>query len=65
MNTRKIILLLALAVFSTNSFAQDDSDTKSNIQTYTPSKLLNKGDWDFKVFNNLYTQTKRDENGKR
>lgn len=64
MNTRKIILLLALAVFSTNGFAQDDSDTKSNIQTYTPSKLLNKGDWDFKVFNNLYTQTKRDENGK-
>ncbi|WP_196890760.1 DUF547 domain-containing protein [Aureivirga marina] len=30
----------------------------SNIQVFTPSKLLKKGQWDFKIFNNLYTQTK-------
>jgi len=30
---------------------------KSVIQEYTPSKLLNKGQWDIKWFNNLYTQT--------
>ncbi len=36
----------------------------SNIQAYTPSKLLKKGQWDFKIFNNLYTQTKgANENG--
>lgn len=36
----------------------------SNILAYTPSKLLKKGQWDFKIFNNLYTQTKgANENG--
>ncbi|WGH74851.1 hypothetical protein P8625_12305 [Tenacibaculum tangerinum] len=38
--------------------AQDDTVEKSNIQTYTPSKLLNNGQWDIKWFNNLYTETK-------
>ncbi|CAM1359328.1 conserved exported hypothetical protein [Tenacibaculum sediminilitoris] len=40
------------------SNAQDDKVEKSNIQTYTPSKLLNNGQWDIKWFNNLYTETK-------
>ena len=31
---------------------------QSNIQTYTPSKLLSKGQWDIKWFNNLYTEVK-------
>ncbi|PCJ98833.1 MAG: hypothetical protein COA50_00930 [Flavobacteriaceae bacterium] len=31
--------------------------TQSNIQQYTPSKLMGKGQWDVKWFNNLYTQT--------
>ena len=58
------ILFTAVLLFGLQLFAQDDSDSeKSNIQTYTPSKLLNKGDWDFKIFNNLYTQTKFDERG--
>jgi len=30
----------------------------TNIQTYTPSKLLSNGQWDVKWFNNLYTETK-------
>jgi hypothetical protein len=64
MKTRKMALLIVLAIFSANSYAQDNVDTKSNIQSYTPSKLLKKGDWDVKWFNNLYTETKfADANG--
>ncbi|MEO9805824.1 MAG: hypothetical protein ABJF04_21380 [Reichenbachiella sp.] len=37
---------------------------QSSLQQYTPSVLLSKGQMEFKLFNNLYTQTKvRDENG--
>ncbi|MEX0289277.1 MAG: hypothetical protein AB3N14_09190 [Flavobacteriaceae bacterium] len=36
---------------------QDDPPQQSNIQQYTPSKLIGKGQWDLKWFNNLYTQT--------
>tara|TARA_R110002167_G_scaffold66676_1_gene188719 strand:- start:4770 stop:5594 length:825 start_codon:yes stop_codon:yes gene_type:complete len=48
---------------SFSAFSQEEVDTKSNIQTYTPSKLLNKGQWDVKFFNNLYTETKGNYNG--
>ncbi|TXD65220.1 hypothetical protein ESX12_11340 [Polaribacter glomeratus] len=48
---------------SFNAVAQQDDSVKSNIQTYTPSKLLNKGQWDIKFFNNLYTETKGNYNG--
>lgn len=44
------------------SFAQTN-DTDVNLQTYTPSKLLEKGKWDVKWFNNLYTQTQKEEKG--
>lgn len=37
---------------------EETQPTQSNIQTYTPSKLLSKGQWDIKWFNNLYTETK-------
>ena len=54
----KRLLLIAILIISYQGFSQeDDSTSKSNIQTYTPSKLLNKGQWDIKWFNNLYTQT--------
>jgi len=33
--------------------------TISNIRAFTPSSLLKKGQWDFKLFNNLYTQTRQ------
>ncbi|REH56503.1 hypothetical protein C7448_101543 [Tenacibaculum gallaicum] len=49
------ILLFFVAQISN---AQDDKVEKANIQTYTPSKLLNNGQWDVKWFNNLYTETK-------
>ena len=42
---------------------ENDAPAKSNVQTYTPSKLLNKGQWDIKFFNNLYTETKGKFNG--
>lgn len=42
-----------------SGFSQEDTEKqKSNILEYTPSKLLSKGQWDIKWFNNLYTQTK-------
>lgn len=54
---KKVITALALTAITFSGFAQqDDSSSKSNIQTYTPSKLLKKGQWDIKWFNNLYTQ---------
>lgn len=59
MKNRISTILIVMAIsFSTTIFSQeDDSDSKSNLQTYTPSKLLNKGQWDIKWFNNLYTET--------
>ena len=36
--------------------------TKSNILEFTPSKLMGKGQWDVKLFNNLYSQTKSANN---
>ncbi|MGB5821396.1 MAG: transporter [Saonia sp.] len=61
---RNYAMLIALLFMATLSFAQEDTDTddeaqqqKSNIQQYTPSKLIGKGQWDLKWFNNLYTQT--------
>lgn len=61
----KIIAIVFLFVFSiVKTYSQNDIDTsKSNIQTYTPSKLLNKGQWDIKFFNNLYTETEAKFNG--
>ncbi|WP_300024817.1 hypothetical protein [uncultured Maribacter sp.] len=41
-----------------SGFAQDSLQQKSNIQQYTPSKLVGKGQYDVKWFKNLYTQTK-------
>lgn len=36
---------------------EEVQEEKSNIQQYTPSKLIGKGQIDLKWFNNLYTQT--------
>ena len=58
----KIIALIVIVAVSFSGFSQevdqDDNQQKSNIQTYTPSKLLKKGQWDIKFFNSLYTQTR-------
>ena len=56
---KKNLTVLALVLFVFIGFSQDEQEPQksSNIQTYTPSKLLNKGQWDIKWFNNLYTET--------
>ncbi len=38
---------------------ESEEKIKSNVQTFTPSKLLAKGQWDIKFFNSGYTQNKR------
>ena len=63
---KKIIAILVFAAITFNGFSQEDEQTsKSNIQTYTPSKLLKKGQWDIKWFNNLYTETDGKFNGEK
>ena len=58
---KKLFLFLILAISSV-AFAQDDSE--SNLQNYTPSKLLEKGKIDLKWFNNLYKETRKEDQGK-
>lgn len=48
-----ILLLCSVLGFSQD----DDAPQGSNIQNLTPSKLIGKGQWDIKWFNNLYTET--------
>ena len=49
---------------TSTTVVQQDNQDQSNIQKYTPSKLIGKGEYDIKLFNNLYTQTRSaDENG--
>jgi len=54
---KKYIFLCAAFAVGSTTFAQDDPPQRSNIQQYTPSKLVGKGQWDLKWFNNLYTET--------
>ncbi|MEP2277809.1 hypothetical protein [Maribacter sp.] len=54
--TRNLFLAVAFcALFE--GYSQDSLQQKSNIQQYTPSKLVGQGQYDVKWFNNLYTQT--------
>jgi hypothetical protein len=53
---RNLILAGILLVFF-GGIAQDSLQQKSNIQQYTPSKLIGKGQYDLKWFNNLNTET--------
>ena len=65
MKNLKFTLLFAILLAPiVNINAQEDSDTElSNVQEFTPSKLLEKGQWDIKFFNSIYTQTKRTDEG--
>lgn len=52
------LTVIALALtFGATAQDQDDDQGGSVIQTLTPSKLIGKGQYDLKWFNNLYTQT--------
>ncbi len=57
--SKKLIATGLLCLIFAVGFAQeDDEDTGGSvIQTLTPSKLIGKGQFDIKWFNNLYTQT--------
>lgn len=45
-------------LFSFLTVAFISLSAQSNLQNYTPSILFVKGDWEYKSFQNLYTQTK-------
>ena len=62
---KTIFWIFILFLITTLAFSQQDSTVveTSNIQNYTPSKLLEQGKWDVKWFNNLYTQTRAESNG--
>lgn len=62
---KKIVFLFAFTFSFTSINAQQDSSAveQSNIQNYTPSKLLEKGKIDIKWFNGLYTQTLAENRG--
>ncbi len=51
------LLLSTLTLSAQDTNDQDDAPQGSNIQNLTPSKLIGKGQWDIKWFNNLYTET--------
>ncbi len=58
MKTKKIVLtVISLFVLAIGLAQEDDDQGGSVIQTLTPSKLIGKGQFDIKWFNNLYTQT--------
>ena len=59
-----LIVFFALFFISTIlAQTENNEQEQSNIQNYTPSKLLEKGKIDIKWFNNLYTQTRSESNG--
>lgn len=62
---KNIYLALALVFIAFSGYSQEENqeNEKSNIQEYTPSKLLKKGQWDIKFFNSIYTQTERTDEG--
>ncbi|WP_291867031.1 hypothetical protein [Maribacter sp.] len=62
---KKYSIAVAVLLVTSINFAQEDSQEKSNVQEFTPSKLLSKGQWDIKFFNGLYTQTKRTDGGSK
>lgn len=62
---KKIITILTFTLMTFLGFSQKENDSiqLSNVQEYTPSKLLKKGQWDIKFFNSIYTQTKSTDAG--
>lgn len=52
------MLLWGVANAQESKELEESDEEMSNVQTFTPSKLLQKGQVDVQLFNNLYTQTK-------
>ncbi|WP_010180033.1 hypothetical protein [Aquimarina agarilytica] len=62
--TQKMLAVVSIAFMSAAVTAQEEEEQSgSNIQTFTPSKLLKKGQWDIKFFNSIYTQTEQTDAG--
>ncbi|TNJ43841.1 hypothetical protein KFZ70_07415 [Tamlana fucoidanivorans] len=59
---KRLCTLAFMFTLTFYGFSQNEQE-RSNIQTYTPSKLLSKGQWDIKFFNSVYTQTERTDAG--
>jgi hypothetical protein len=59
MNFKSVFITLLACLLANAVMAQEDEQTRSNVQEFTPSKLLKKGQWDIKFFNSIYTQTER------
>ena len=55
MNKNSCLFLFSLLLSTVSMVGQEEPTVKS-VQDYTPSVLLNKGQSEFKLFNNLYTQ---------
>lgn len=55
----RIYLLVILLATGLVSIAQE------NLQNYTPSILFDKGDWEFKTFQNLYLESKKFDGGSK
>lgn len=59
---KRISIFVALLLVGFTGVSQEneeEQEKKNNLQVFTPSKLLNKGQWDIKWFNGLYTETKQ------
>jgi hypothetical protein len=62
--TKRLMALVFTCLICSLAIGQEDTETSlSNIQEYTPSKLLKKGQWDIKFFNSIYTQTEQTDAG--
>ncbi len=53
---KTLINFIAIGILT--SVACQAVQAQTNLQEYTPSILLNRGQWEFKHFTNVYTQTK-------
>jgi hypothetical protein len=63
-STKKLLTLVFVCLVSSIGIGQEDTETTlTNIQEFTPSKLLRKSQWDIKFFNSIYTQTERTDEG--
>ena len=65
MTNFKLFVLILISLVTSSVLAQETDDTRS-LQEYTPSVLINEGQFEYKLFNNLYTQTQFfDESGSK
>ena len=52
-----LVLLVLLMMLLTSGVSGQKKSANKNVQDYTPSLLINKGQTEFKLFNSLYTQS--------